>query len=336
MRRDGAGGLTPPRKSRPQTTDPNEPTANNRPERTNLETYALTGKEFALFRDLIYKVAGISLSESKKHLVQSRLQKRLRHYEMTRYQDYFNLVAGLDANSPEMIELVNCITTNKTSFFREPHHFEYVTQTILPRIQHQAGRGGARRLRVWHAGCSTGEEPYTLAIALADALGPNHDWDIRQLASDIDTQVLAHAERGVYEQERAETVPAPLLRKYFLRGRGDSADYVRVKPELQRQITFRRINLLDDNWPIQSGAKFDIVFCRNVVIYFDKPTRQRLFARYASVLRPGGTLFIGHSESLTGVSDAFESLGKTIYRLPDGAAVQAVETAPGERKRQAA
>ena len=295
-----------------------------------MENYALTDHEFALFRDLIYRVAGISLSESKKHLVQSRLQKRLRHHELTRYQDYYDLVAGLDANSPEMIEMVNCITTNKTSFFREPHHFEYVTNTLLPEIERRAGRGGTKRLRVWHAGCSTGEEPYTLALALAEALGPNHDWDIRQLASDIDTQVLAHAERGVYDLERAETIPPALLHKYFLRGRGDNADYVRVKPELRRQITFRRINLLDEKWPIQNATRFDIVFCRNVVIYFDKPTRQKLFARYASVLRPGGALFIGHSESLTGVSDAFESVGKTIYRLPDSLAT------PVEKKWQAA
>ncbi len=291
--------------------------------------------EFALFRDLIYKVAGISLNESKKHLVQSRLQKRLRHYNLTRYQEYYDLVAGQESDSPELVALVNCITTNKTSFFREPHHFEFVARTILPEMQRQAARRGQeKRLRIWHAGCSTGEEPYTLAIALAEALGSRHDWNIRQLASDIDTQVLAHAQRGVYEQERAEAIPPPLLRKYFLRGRGDQADFVKVKPELQSQITFRRINLLEENWPIRDGARFDIVFCRNVVIYFDKPTRQRLFARYAATLRPGGYLFIGHSESLTGISDAFESLGKTIYRLPE----ENIETdnGPNERKRRAA
>lgn len=296
-----------------------------------METYALTETEFALFQNLIYKVAGISLSESKKHLVQSRLQKRLRHYDLTSYKAYYDLVATQGENCPELIELVNCITTNKTSFFREPHHFEFVVRSILPEVQRQAARlGESKRLRIWHAGCSTGEEPYTLAIAMAEAFGARHDWDARQLASDIDTQVLAHAERGVYEQERVETIPAPLLRKYFLRGQRNKADYVKVKPELQRQITFRRINLLEEKWPIRAGTLFDIIFCRNVVIYFDKPTRQHLFARYASMLKPGGYLFIGHSESLTGISDSFESLGKTIYRLPEANAEVS------ERKRKAA
>lgn len=295
-----------------------------------MEDYVLSEKEFAQFRELIYKVAGISLSENKKHLVQSRLQKRLRHHSLTRYQDYYNLVATQEVNSPEMIELVNCITTNKTDFFREPHHFEFVTKTLLPEVERRTARGEPKRLRIWHAGCSTGEEPYTLAITLAEALGREHEWDVRQLASDIDTQVLSHAEHGVYERERVETIPAPLISKYFLGGKGEKSGFVKVKPELQRQITFRRINLLEDNWPIRHGALFDVVFCRNVVIYFDKPTRKRLFARYASVLRPGGYMFIGHSESLIGISDAFESLGKTIYRLPDG------KVAAEERKRQTA
>jgi chemotaxis protein methyltransferase CheR len=281
---------------------------------TTLENYKLTATEFALFRDLIYKVAGISLSDSKRHLVQSRLQKRLRHHNLTQYRQYYDMVASRDSDHPEMIEMVNCITTNKTDFFRERHHFAFVTDTILPEIER---RGGPKRLRIWHAGCSTGEEPYTLAIALAEALGPHYDWDVRQLASDIDTQVLAYAERGVYDFDRVDTIPGPLLRKYFLCGRGDKADFVKVKPELKRRIQFRRINLLEENWRIPSEARFDILFCRNVVIYFDEPTRQRLFARFAAVLRPGGYMFIGHSESLVGVSNAFESMGQTIYRLPD-------------------
>ena len=188
---------------------------------TTLENYALSEKEFALFRKLIYEVAGISLGENKKHLVQSRLQKRLRHHNLSHYQQYYDLIALQEVNSPEMVELINCITTNKTDFFREPHHFEFVANTILPEVERRALlRGEPKRLRVWHAGCSTGEEPYTLAITLAEALGFAQGWDIRQLASDIDTQVLAHAEQGVYERDRAETIPAPLLRKYFLGGRG--------------------------------------------------------------------------------------------------------------------
>jgi chemotaxis protein methyltransferase CheR len=278
-----------------------------------LKNYLITPTEFSLFRDLIYRVAGICLNDNKSSLIQSRLQMRLRHFGFTRYQEYYDLVAACDRSHPEIIEFINCITTNKTEFFREPHHFEFVTDTILPEIER---RGLPKRLRIWHAGCSSGEEPYTMAIVLAEALGPHHNWDIRQLASDIDTRVLAHAEQAEYSRDHVGMIAEPLLQKYFLRGRGTKADYVKVKPEIRAQVTFRRINLQDASWPIQNTCRFDIVFCRNVVIYFDRETQQRLFSRYAEALRPGGYLFVGHSESLAGVSDQFEPLGHTIYRLP--------------------
>ena len=282
-----------------------------------MDEHILRDDEFKLLRSLIYRLAGISLSDSKRFLVQSRLQKRLRHYHLQTYRQYYDMVVAQGENSPEREVLVNCVTTNKTDFFRESHHFEYVEETLIPELEWRIDRGEAPpRLWIWHAGCSTGEEPYTLAMVLAEA-GATAGWDIQQVASDIDTAVLARAEQGIYEQDRVQRVPAPLLRKYFLRGSAANAGLCRVRREIRDRVSFQHLNLLDERWPFAPGTRFDMIFCRNVVIYFDKPTRQRLFARFAQMLEPGGHLFIGHSESLIGISDAFDSLGKTIYRLPD-------------------
>lgn len=283
-----------------------------------MEEYNLSDSEFQQLRQLIYQLTGISLAESKRHLVKSRLQKRLIALKLARFKDYYNLLLTEPKDSPERTAFINCVTTNKTDFFRERHHFDFVTRTVVPELASRVAAGEIpKRIRVWHAGCSTGEEPYTLAITLREALAQRGAWDVRQLASDIDTGVLAHAERGVYERERVKPVPDALLRRYFLSGAGAQAEYVKVRKELQEQITFRQINLLDDPWPMRWDTRFDIIFCRNVVIYFDKPTQKRLFARFEERLHPGGYLFIGHSESLLGISDAFESLGQTIYRLPE-------------------
>ncbi len=286
-----------------------------------MEQIELKDEDFELFRALIYKMSGISLSEAKKQLVKSRLQKRLKSNQLESYKAYYDMVVTLGSSSKEMTELVNCITTNKTDFFREPHHFEFVQDHIVPEMIQKANQFEIpRSLKVWHAGCSTGEEPYTLAITLAEAFAGHDDWQINQLASDIDTGVLAHAEAGIYDRDRISPVPSQLLKRYFLKGKSEPYTSVRVCKEIRDMITFRQINLLDEFWPIKSDVLFDIIFCRNVVIYFDKPTRQKLFARYAQRLKPGGYMFIGHSESLLGISDSFESLGRTIYRLPEAQA----------------
>ena len=285
-----------------------------------MEEYPLSDLEFQLLRKLIYSLTGISLSDAKRQLVKSRLQKRLRALNLDSFHAYHGYLTARGEEDPERTFFINCVTTNKTDFFREPHHFDFIAKKLIPTLVKQADAGGReRKLRVWHAGCSTGEEPYTLAMTLDQAFHKQGVWDWRQLASDIDTGVLAHAERGVYERERVAPVPEPLLRRYFLKGTGAQSEAVRVKQELREHITFRKINLLDDLWPFRPGFQFDIIFCRNVVIYFDKPTRQRLFARYQEALKPGGYLFIGHSESLLGISDAFTSLGQTVYRLPERA-----------------
>lgn len=276
-----------------------------------MEELTLTDTEFTRFRDLIYKTTGIALGDGKRQMVQSRLQKRLRVHQFAAFSDYYALLTGPSRDDAEKTAFINCITTNKTDFFREPHHFEFAAKRILPEIAAQAGRG-TPRLRVWHAGCSTGEEPYTLGMTLAEALEGKSGWDIQQLASDIDTDVLAHAERGVYAAERVASIPLPLLRRHFLRG-GEAQELYQVTPALRAAVTFRQINLLED-WPLRPGTRFDIIFCRNVVIYFDKPTQSRLFARFGERLSPGGYLILGHSESLHGSAGCFEALGHTIYR----------------------
>lgn len=282
-----------------------------------MENFIISDGEFRLFRELIYRVAGISLTDAKRSLVQSRLGKRLRHYNLTSFMDYYRILEEDTGGIIELPEFINCITTNKTDFYREEHHFSFVTKSIVPEYVAAARVGRLdRRIRVWHAGCSTGEEPYTMAMTLLEALDGKGDWDVRLLASDLDTNVLNIAQRGVYNVERVEAIPNPLLRKYFLRSRSfDDPEYM-AKPVLKSLIKFKQINLTAEGWPIRSDVRFDIIFCRNVVIYFDKPTQRRLFERFAGLLKPGGYLFIGHSESLIDVSDAFVSLGKTIYRLP--------------------
>ena len=280
-----------------------------------MEEPELTDKEFVKFRDLIYQLTGIVINDGKRQLVLSRLTKRLRLHQLTSFTQYYDLVTNT-MDTEEQSAFINSITTNKTDFFREPHHFDFITNELVPELVESARRGERKpMLRVWHAGCSTGEEPYTLGITLAEAFARHSDWDWRQLASDIDTNVLAHAERGVYEDSRTDTISRDLLRKYFLRGTGEREGHFKVRRELQEHLSFRQVNLLDPAWPMRADTKFDVIFCRNVVIYFDKPTQKRLFERFAARLQPGGLLFIGHSESLLGISDAFDACGQTIYRL---------------------
>ncbi len=266
--------------------------------------FAIRDDEFEAVRRLLRARAGIALGASKREMVCSRLAKRLRHYGLNSFTDYLALLTD---ESAECQEFINCLTTNKTDFFREAHHFEFLRDTVIPQA-----RARGKRFRVWSAGCSTGEEPYTLALTLAEH-GPAADgWDVRILASDIDTAVLATAERGVYAAERVGVPPA-VLRNYFLRGTGANAGTVAVRPELKDRIAFRRINLTDDPWPVRT--RFDAIFCRNVVIYFDRETQHRLLTRFAEHLVPGGYLFLGHSENIHWLADTFAPLGGTVYRL---------------------
>ncbi len=271
----------------------------------------ISDHEFELIQRLVKEHAGISLSAHKRSLVASRLGKRLRALGLPSFRSYCDLLTGADGGS-EMESFVNAMTTNKTDFYRERAHFDFLEREVIPAMKAEAARTGERRIRIWSAGCSTGEEAYTLAITLCENLGSLLAWDVRILASDIDTDVLSHAEQGVYPLERVADIPAPLLHRYFLRGTGGNAGVVKVGRELRSLVTFRRVNFLDEPWPIHTT--FNWVFCRNVIIYFDKPTQSRLMHRFADYLRDDGLLFLGHSESLHGVCDRFAFLHNTIYR----------------------
>ena len=269
------------------------------------QEYALQDSDFRKIVQLVMDTAGIVLSEKKRPFIQGRLGRRLRVLGLSDFRQYCRLLET-PAGEDERSNLINAITTNHTSFFREPHHFAYLTQTILPKLK-QAD-DGQRRLRIWSAGCSTGEEPYTLAMTLRDSQALLKGWDVKILATDLDTNVVAHAAAGVYDAERLEGVPAAARKRYVTDlsdGRGQMND------ELCSMIAFSPLNLLQ-KWPMK--GPFDIIFCRNVVIYFDKPTQRNLFDRYADMLKPDGWLFIGHSESLLNVTDRFDLVGRTIYR----------------------
>ncbi|HFQ91387.1 MAG TPA: chemotaxis protein CheR [Chromatiales bacterium] len=267
--------------------------------------FEFSDRDFVRIRDLVKQHAGITLTEAKKDMVYSRLSRRLRHLGITSFSEYCRLVE--DEASGELVNFTNSITTNLTAFFREQHHFDYLANTLLPRLRKE--KAGSRRLRIWSAGCSTGEEPYSLAMTVLENLPAHEHWDVKILATDLDSNVLETAQRGVYTMDRIKGISNQRLKRWFLKGRHNK-DAVRVNPELQELISFRQLNLLRP-WPFR--GPFDFIFCRNVVIYFDKPTQKILFERYADMLELNSHLFIGHSESLFKVTDRFKLIGQTIY-----------------------
>lgn len=289
--------------------------------------FAITDREFQRFRELVNRHTGIALGDSKRQLVCSRLARRLRHYGYATFSQYYEHLMERDPEGEELLRMIDAITTNKTDFFRESHHFAFLRSEVLGRLVAGVRTGGSRRLRVWSAGCSSGEEPYSIALAIADALPNAWTWDVKILASDIDTQMLAVAMEGVYPADRVAVVPAALREKYFLRGRGAREGLVRVRPDVRQLVSFRRINLRDDAWPIRTT--FDCIFCRNVIIYFDRALQQRLVARFVDFLKPGGYLFLGHSESLLGMRVGVRYLGSTVYQKVDEPVVSAAGLGAG-------
>lgn len=260
--------------------------------------------DFEFLRALVAEHAGIIMADSKRDLVYGRLVRRLRRLGLRRFCDYCDLLR--DPTGDEMEFFVNALTTNLTSFFREPHHFEFIRSSVMPQLIAQKTQ---KKIRVWSAGCSTGEEPYSLAMVLAEEV-PG-DWDVKVLATDLDSQVIAQGERGIYTRERVSCLSPGQLKRWFKKGRGAHADEVKVDQSLRDLIVFKQLNLMN-SWPMK--GKFDFIFCRNVVIYFDKNTQKTLVGRYRKLLHDGGYLFLGHSESLFQVSDEFQVLGNTIYQ----------------------
>lgn len=278
----------------------------------------ISDAEFERFRKLIYQHTGIALSDHKRALICSRLGKRLRHHQLNSYGDYYRLLMNRDPDGQELRELINAITTNKTEFLREEHHFTFLTENVLPHFRQALNAGQRTRLRIWSAGTSTGEEAYSIAMTVLDAIPNAAALDVRILASDIDTQVLDRAEQGIYSAEHMARLPESWLQRYFLRGHGGNRGRIMVRPAVRELVRFRHLNLQADPWPMT--GPFDIIFCRNVVIYFDKPTQQQLFRRFARMLRSDGFLMLGHSESLHGNDCGFYPVGHSIYRCHSSAA----------------
>jgi len=263
--------------------------------------FAWTTADFNRIKDLIYRHAGISLHEGKQAMVYSRISRRLRETRHRSFSDYLQWLEG-HGSADEWQAFVNALTTNLTSFFRENHHFEELARLL------RAGPPG-HDWKIWCSAASTGEEPYSIAITLADALGLNGRFQI--WASDIDTKVLATAARGVYKLEGLKNLSQAQLQKYFLKGRGDNEGLARVRPELQRHIEFFTLNLIEDHWSLRES--FDVVFCRNVMIYFDHATQRQVLTRMHRLLKPGGALFVGHAENFSDLKAQFTLRGKTIY-----------------------
>jgi chemotaxis protein methyltransferase CheR len=266
----------------------------------------LTAKDFDLFRQLIYDHSGICLSLEKKNLLRNRLTRRLRQIKLPSFREYYNYVIQ-DQTGQELIQLINCISTNLTYFFREGQHFELLRQRLIPELLAEKRRAGDRRLRIWSAACSTGEEAYSLLFTFLPLLEPLSAWDFKLLGTDISTKVLAVARSGGYDQELVRGLDVTGLAGYFDRGGG----MLRVKQGLRQMVTFARVNLHE---PFPFKGPFEVIFCRNVMIYFDQATRERLVNRFFDYLSPGGYLFIGHSENLTGLRHSLSYFHPAVYR----------------------
>ena len=265
--------------------------------------FSFSTADFERVRKLIYQHAGISLSPVKQDMVYSRLARRLRATGKSSFADYLDALEK--SGGDEWERFVNSLTTNLTSFFREPHHFPIFAE-------HLRKLGTRRPIRVWCSAASTGEEPYSIAITVAETFGSNAS-HVSIMASDLDTNVLATAQKGVYPIERVDKLSPERLRKFFLRGTGAQEGYVSVRPELKNMIQFQRINLLDQSYAVK--GPLDVIFCRNVMIYFDKPTQYKILSRFAPLMQPDGLMFAGHSESFLHAADLFKSQGKTVYTL---------------------
>jgi len=278
------------------------------------QSYSLSNEDFDFICQYTYELTGIVLSQKKREMVYRRLTRIIRERKFPSFTAYCDLLKKNPVQ--EQSYFVNKITTNLTSFYREPHHFDYLTEHELPRLMANKVKqaNGKKRLRIWSSASSTGEEPYSIAMTVLESLQAELSiWDIKLLATDIDSNVLSVGKAGVYEYRKIESIDEKYKAKYFKRGAGSNENNVRVTKELNNLITFKQLNLLHD-WPIK--GPFDVIFCRNVIIYFDKTTQQDLFTRYYDMLAPGGLLMLGHSENLGAYQQHFDNVGRTIFRKP--------------------
>ncbi len=276
---------------------------------SQFQSIELTDKEFEKISRLVYDQCGINLTDAKKELVKARLGKRIRNGPFRTFQDYYQYVLN-DGSGQELIQLLDSITTNFTFFFREQKHFDYLSLEILPEWISQK-RNDGKKFRIWSAACASGEEAYSIAMTLLETIDHPALWDLSVVATDLSTKALRVAESGIFPKERVQSVPAHLVKKYFLKGEGRYRDFVKVKDEVRRLVEFRRLNLME---PFDHQEPFDCIFCRNVMIYFDKKAQSELVNRLYGCLKEGGVLFIGHSESLTGIEHPFRYIRPSIYR----------------------
>ena len=270
----------------------------------------MTEEVFRRFSELIRRECGIDLSVTKKVLLEGRIRKRLRHLGIPSFERYLELV--LNGGGRERIALIDVVTTNKTDFLREPQQFEYLVKHVLPEYARLRGRGGGPSFRVWSAACSSGEEPYTLAMILSEYGAVNPGFDFSILASDISTQILEQARNAIYEHSQVDPLPLEWRKKYLLRSCKPEHDLVRICPELREKVRFERLNLMDENHGIREPM--DAIFCRNVIIYFDRPTQERVVRNLTRRLAPGGFLFMGHSETLNKMKSDLNYVAANIYR----------------------
>lgn len=276
----------------------------------------MTQAEFSRFSEFIIGQCGIKMPPSKKIMLEARLQKRLRTLGIANFREYYDHVLG-EGGRDELVHMLDAVTTNKTDFFREPVHFHYLAQTILPEFieGREQSTGSNKPFVVWSAGCSTGEEPYTLAMVLSDFAGLHPSFRFSVLATDISTKVLDRAREAVYDAERVAAVPLPMKQKYLLRSKDPGKGVVRIGPAVRSIVQFKRLNLMEEAFSFSEPV--DVIFCRNVIIYFDRKTQEQLIARFCKALKTNGYLFLGHSESIHGFTLPLRRLTSTVYRKTD-------------------
>lgn len=287
--------------------------ARSRGERLVEGEFVFTSDDFRKIAEMLHADAGIALPDTKATLVYSRLAKRLRARGLESFRDYCEMVAS-EAGIDERKRMLAALTTNVTRFFREPHHFEHLKTNVLPPLLEEAKRGG--RVRLWSAGCSTGQEPFSMALTILSLMPDAADYDVRILATDIDPDVVATGRRAVYTESALAGVPEPMRKRWLKKVDDAGGPAWQMGEEMRRLVAFRELNLIG-NWPMK--GPFQAIFCRNVVIYFAEETQSRVWGRFKALLSPGGRLYIGHSERITGVADSFRSDGLTTYRLVEGA-----------------
>ena len=267
-------------------------------------------ESFGRLSSYITEVYGIKLPDSKRSMLESRLNKKVKSLGLASYKEFLDLVFSEEGKKTALLEVVDLITTNKTDFFREPAHFRYLTQEFLPRYQQDGRRNN---LKIWSAGCSTGEEPYTITMVMEEYKIKNPETGYTVLASDISLRVIQTAYQGIYDLDKILPVPVELKRKYLLRSKTNPTE-VRVKPQFRKKILYKRINLMDQHYGLVKGD-FDIIFCRNVLIYFNKSKQEEVIRKFCEHLRPGGLLFLGHSESIMGMRFPLKQIRPTVYQL---------------------